>query len=86
LVANRRFTIAFPILITIIIAKIAIDLTFHLWSLGLHTLDGQKTGLELGPAILASFAKPFSFQLLRHVGAVWGWIAFVTGRETRVRQ
>jgi cellulose synthase/poly-beta-1,6-N-acetylglucosamine synthase-like glycosyltransferase len=86
LVATGRFTIALPILI-IMIAKIAIDLTFHLWSLGLYKRwTGQRAGLELGPAILASFAEPFSFQLLRHAGAVWGWIVFLTGRETWVRQ
>jgi cellulose synthase/poly-beta-1,6-N-acetylglucosamine synthase-like glycosyltransferase len=86
LVLTGRFTIALPILI-IMIAKIAVDLTFHLWSLGLYRRwTGQRSGLELGPAILASFAEPFSFQLLRHAGAVWGWIAFLTGRETWVRQ
>jgi len=86
LVITGRFTIALPILI-IMIAKIAVDLTFHLWSLGLYSRwTGQRSGLELGPAILASFAEPFGFQLLRHAGAVWGWIAFLTGRETWVRQ
>jgi cellulose synthase/poly-beta-1,6-N-acetylglucosamine synthase-like glycosyltransferase len=85
-VVTGRYRIALPILI-IMIAKIAIDLSFHLWSLSLYKRwTGQKRGLELGPAILASIAEPFSFQLLRHAGAVWGWVAFLTGRETWVRQ
>jgi cellulose synthase/poly-beta-1,6-N-acetylglucosamine synthase-like glycosyltransferase len=85
-VVTGRYRIALPILI-VMIAKIAIDLSFHLWSLTLYKRwTGQREGLALGPAILASFAEPFSFQLLRHAGAAWGWIAFLRGRETWVRQ
>jgi cellulose synthase/poly-beta-1,6-N-acetylglucosamine synthase-like glycosyltransferase len=86
LVVTRRFFLALPILI-IMVAKIAIDLTFHLWSLGLYRRwTGQRKGLEIGPALVASFAEPFSFQLLRHAGAVWGWITFLSGRGTWGRQ
>jgi len=86
LVVTGRFMLALPILI-IMIAKIAIDLTFHLWSLGLYRRwTGQSEGLTLGPALIAAIAEPFSFQLLRHAGAIWGWVAFLTGRETWVRQ
>ncbi len=86
LIATGRFTLALPILL-IMVAKIAIDLTFHLWSLGLYARwTGQREGLALGPALVAAIAEPFSFQLLRHAGAIWGWIAFLTGRETWVRQ
>ncbi|MDQ2878220.1 MAG: glycosyltransferase family 2 protein [Pseudomonadota bacterium] len=87
-VARGRFLIAFPILL-IMIAKIAIDLTFHLWSLGIYKRwTGQTHGLRIGPAIVAAVAEPFTFQLLRHIGAIWGWIAFLTGsggwgRQTR---
>jgi cellulose synthase/poly-beta-1,6-N-acetylglucosamine synthase-like glycosyltransferase len=85
-IVTGRFRIALPILI-IMIAKIIIDLSFHLWSLGLYKRwTGQTKGLGIGPALLASFAEPFSFQLLRHAGAVWGWIAFLSGRETWTRQ
>ncbi len=81
-----RYRIALPILI-VMIAKIAIDLAFHLWSLGLYKRwTGQREGLGLAAAVLASFTEPFSFQLLRHAGAAWGWIAFLRGRETWVRQ
>jgi len=85
-VATGRYMVALPILI-IMAAKIVIDLSFHLWSLGIYKRwTGQRRGLDLGPAILASIAEPFSFQLLRHAGAVWGWVAFLRGRETWVRQ
>lgn len=85
-VISGNYRIAFPILL-IMIAKIVIDLSFHLWSLGRYKAwTGQREGLRLGPALLASIAEPFSFQLLRHAGAVWGWIAFLTGKETWVRQ
>ena len=36
---------------------------------------GSARGCALGPALVAAIAEPFSFQLLRHAGAVWGWIA-----------
>ncbi len=79
----------YPILIilAIMVAKILIDLTFHLWSIGIYKRwTGQHDGLRLGPALLVSIAEPFCFQLLRHAGAVWGWIAFLSGRENWVRQ
>lgn len=82
LLVTGRFTVALPILLVMLV-KIAVDLTFHLWSLGLYKRwTGQTTGLNLLPALLAALAEPFSFQLLRHAGAVWGWHAFLTGRES----
>lgn len=85
LVATGRFFLALPILV-IMVAKIAVDLTFHLWSLQIYKRwTGQREGLAIGPALLASFAEPFTFQLLRHAGAIWGWFAFLSGRERWVR-
>ena len=84
--ATGRAHLALPIL-AIMIAKIAIDLAFHLWSLHIYKAwTGHRTGLGLGPALLASFAEPFSFQLLRHAGAIWGWFAFLSGRASWSRQ
>lgn len=81
LVATGRFFLALPIL-CVMIAKIAIDLGFHLWSLSIYKRwTGQREGLRLAPAILAAFAEPFTFQLLRHAGAVYGWVAFLRGRQ-----
>ena len=85
LVATGRFVLALPILL-IMVVKVVIDLAFHLWSLGIYKRwTGQTQGLEIGPALLASFAEPFTFQLLRHAGAIWGWFAFLSGRERWVR-
>ncbi|WP_174286448.1 glycosyltransferase family 2 protein [Sphingomonas bacterium] len=82
LVATGRFRLALPILL-IMLAKIAIDLSFHLWSLHIYKRwTGQEKGLRIGPAIIAAIAEPFTFQLLRHAGAIWGWIAFLRGSET----
>jgi cellulose synthase/poly-beta-1,6-N-acetylglucosamine synthase-like glycosyltransferase len=81
LVVSGRFMLAFPILL-LMIAKVAIDLGFHLWSIGIYKRwTGQHDQLRLGPAIIASIAEPFSFQLLRHMGAIYGWVAFLRGRQ-----
>ncbi|MDB5679932.1 glycosyltransferase family 2 protein [Sphingomonas bacterium] len=83
---SGRFHIVLPILI-IMGVKIAIDLTFHLASLSLYSRwTGQTKGLRLGPALAAALLEPFSFQLFRHWGAILGWKAFLTGRETWARQ
>jgi cellulose synthase/poly-beta-1,6-N-acetylglucosamine synthase-like glycosyltransferase len=79
LLATHRFAIALPILM-IMIAKVVIDLTFHLWSIGIYKRwTGERDDLTWVQALLVSIAEPFSFQLLRHVGAVWGWVAFLSG-------
>ena len=81
LVATGRFALAFPILL-VMIAKIAIDLAFHLWSLGIYRRwTGRQEGLRLAPALVAAILEPFTFQLLRHAGAVLGWVAFLRGRQ-----
>ena len=86
LVVTGRFTVALPILIVMLV-KIVVDLSFHLWSLGIYKKwTGQREGLALLPALIAAVLEPFSFQLLRHAGAVWGWHAFLTGRESWGRQ
>lgn len=82
LVVTNRFVIASTIVL-IMLSKVAIDMTFHLWSLHIYKRwTGQEKSLKMGPAVLAAIAEPFSFQLLRHVGAVWGWFAFLLGRDT----
>ncbi|MBN8809459.1 MAG: glycosyltransferase family 2 protein [Sphingomonas sp.] len=83
---SGRFQIVLPILIVMAV-KIVIDLTFHLTSLHLYSRwTGQTKGLRLGPALAAALLEPFSFQLFRHWGAILGWKAFLTGRETWARQ
>ena len=60
-------------------AKIVIDLGFHLWSVHLYRRwIGERTEARFGFALLAALAEPFSFQILRHVGATLGWVTFLT--------
>ena len=67
-------------IVLLMLAKVVIDLTFHLWSITLYRRwTGPGDGLGLGPALIASIFEPFTFQLLRHAGACWGWIAFLRG-------
>ncbi len=66
----------------LIIGKIVIDLGFHAWSIFLYRKwVGGQTKVNFGLAILAAIVEPFSFQLFRHVGASWGWFAFLTKRH-----
>ena len=66
-----------------IIGKIILDLAFHAWSIRLYrNWTGGDTRVNFGMALLAAILEPFSFQLLRHLGASWGWVWFVTGRRS----
>ncbi len=77
-----RLTIVVPVLI-VIGGKIVIDIGFHLWWVKLYSRwTGQRAGFGgFGMALLSALAEPFSFQLLRHVGAAWGWLGFLTRRH-----
>jgi cellulose synthase/poly-beta-1,6-N-acetylglucosamine synthase-like glycosyltransferase len=68
-------------------AKIALDLAFHLWSILLYR-RWLGPGVRLSPflALAAAVAEPFTFQLLRHTAAMWGWVTFLTGGQTWGRQ
>jgi cellulose synthase/poly-beta-1,6-N-acetylglucosamine synthase-like glycosyltransferase len=79
--AIGKFAIVWPIL-AVMIAKIALDLCFHLWSLGVYARWTGQKGAKLRPALLAVFLEPFSFQLMRHAGAAWGWLQFLAGRDS----
>lgn len=86
LVVTGKFRLALPILIVMLV-KVVFDLAYHLWSLRLYERwTGQPERLGWGRAILASIAEPFSFQLLRHAGALWGWWTFLTGTASWGRQ
>ena len=68
-------------------AKIVLDLLFHLWSVHLYRRwIGQHSEANMAQAFLAAIVEPFTFQLLRHTGAAWGWWTFLTGRGTWGRQ
>ncbi|WP_429279880.1 glycosyltransferase family 2 protein [Paraburkholderia sp. GAS41] len=61
-------------------AKTAIDLAYYLWCIHLYRRwTGQRVGSSLWMAMLAAIAEPFTFQLLRHTGALMGWLHFLRG-------
>ncbi len=74
----------------VIAAKIVLDFAFHLWSVHLYRRWVDPTSrARLHHALLASLAEPFTFQILRHLGAALGWVSFLTrqkawGRQSRV--
>jgi cellulose synthase/poly-beta-1,6-N-acetylglucosamine synthase-like glycosyltransferase len=80
-VCTGRFAILLPAG-GFIFGKILIDLAFHAWSIHLYrNWAGGQNRANIGLAILAAIFEPFSFQLLRHAGAAWGWLFFLTGRR-----
>ena len=81
-VISGRSLVVGPILLAML-AKAAIDFAFHCWSIMLYRRwSGGMLPEGWGRVLATSLAEPFSFQLLRHLGAAWGWIAFLTGRST----
>lgn len=73
------FAIVVPVIIAMAV-KVVIDLVWLLWSLRLYRRwTGKRIGA--GGALLAAVVEPFTFQLLRHAGAAWGWFVFLTGRQ-----
>ena len=67
----------------VIAAKILIDFSFQLWAIHLYRRwVGERRAASLAQSVFASIIEPFSFQLLRHVGAAWGWIVFLGGHQT----
>ncbi len=66
----------------VILAKIVFDFAFHLWSIHLYRrwVD-PHTSARLDRAILSSLAEPFTFQIMRHLGAALGWVYFLTGQS-----
>ena len=64
----------------VILAKIVADFVAFMWSIHLYRqITGGRTNANFGAALVAAILEPFSFQLLRHMGAAWGWIAFLRG-------
>jgi cellulose synthase/poly-beta-1,6-N-acetylglucosamine synthase-like glycosyltransferase len=79
---SGRFSIVTPVAV-VIGAKIVLDLGFHLWSLRLYRRWAGGSGrLYWWSGTLAALVEPFSFQLLRHVGAALGWIWVLTGARS----
>jgi cytochrome b561/glycosyltransferase involved in cell wall biosynthesis len=62
--------------------KLVIDFAFLLWALEYYNRwSGRRsTARERLLAALAALTEPFCFQLLRHAGAMLGWVAVLTRR------
>ncbi|NKF22988.1 glycosyltransferase family 2 protein [Solimonas marina] len=83
---SGRLNVLLPVS-AVILAKIAVDLVFHLASVHWYRRwvgDARRTSFIA--ALLAALAEPFTFQLLRHSGAAMGWWAFLGGRRVWSRQ
>jgi cellulose synthase/poly-beta-1,6-N-acetylglucosamine synthase-like glycosyltransferase len=77
-----NYAIALPILIVMIV-KIIVDMSFHLWSLFVYRKwTGGTHDISWFKVIAAAILEPFCFQLMRHAGAAWGWWTFLTGRQS----
>lgn len=72
-----------PLVLAVIGGKLVIDFSYHLWALrNYHRWLGEAVPpRSWGRAVFATLAEPFSFQLLRHVGAAWGWWLILTGQR-----
>jgi hypothetical protein len=57
------------------------DVGFFVWSVVVYRRwVGSSGRVGIGSVLLAALLEPFSFQILRHVGAVMGWVSFLTGQ------
>ena len=71
----------------IIIAKIVIDLAYHSYSVfAYRRWVGPGTRGSMLVALVAAVAEPFTFQVLRHLGATLGWVEFLRGANTWGKQ
>jgi cellulose synthase/poly-beta-1,6-N-acetylglucosamine synthase-like glycosyltransferase len=76
-IALGRWSVLIPVSAWII-GKIVVDLAFHLWSVHLYRRwIGADTVARFDLALLAAIVEPFSFQILRHLGAALGWVSFL---------
>lgn len=76
-----RFNVVVPAL-TVIGIKTFIDLIYHLWSVRLYRQwVGDTRRGSFAQALLAALAEPFTFQLLRHTAAAWGWWSVLSGKS-----
>jgi cellulose synthase/poly-beta-1,6-N-acetylglucosamine synthase-like glycosyltransferase len=74
-----RFVLVNPV-IGVIGLKILVDFAFHLWSIHLYRRwAAPSVRISFASGLLAALLEPFSFQILRHLGAAWGWGMFLTG-------
>jgi cellulose synthase/poly-beta-1,6-N-acetylglucosamine synthase-like glycosyltransferase len=78
--ANGKLSFAIPAF-GFITAKIMVDIAFYVWAIRLYRLWVGKAYVSYKEGIMAALFEPFSFQVLRHVGASLGWITFLRGKK-----
>jgi cellulose synthase/poly-beta-1,6-N-acetylglucosamine synthase-like glycosyltransferase len=71
-----------PLIIKLIIAKLVFDLVMHAYAIVLYQ---RWLGIPLSRKLWlqsfgATLSEPFVFQILRQLGAVFGWLAFLRRR------
>ncbi len=88
-VGTQRLALIGPVA-GLIAAKVTLDLAFHLWSVRLYRRwvgsGPAARSAAFGPSLLAALLEPFTFQLLRHLGAALGWVSFLSGSRRWGRQ
>ena len=77
-----------PLIVLVIAVKLLIDFSYQMWAIRLYHRWIQES---IAPttwlyAVFSTLAEPFSFQLLRHCGALWGWLILLTGHQDWVPQ
>jgi cellulose synthase/poly-beta-1,6-N-acetylglucosamine synthase-like glycosyltransferase len=71
----------------IIIAKIVVDLAYHSYTVvAYRRWVGPGTRGNVLVALCAAIAEPFTFQVLRHLGATLGWVVFLRGANSWGKQ
>jgi cellulose synthase/poly-beta-1,6-N-acetylglucosamine synthase-like glycosyltransferase len=69
------------LIIELILAKLLFDLVLHAYSISLYSrwLGRRHSRLWIR-SFGATLSEPFVFQIMRQLGAVFGWLAFLSGR------
>ncbi len=67
------------VIVALVLGKVAYDALFHFLAVRLWQRWQGERGLA-GSSLLATLTEPFFFQLLRHLGALLGWIDFFSRR------
>ncbi|HUQ50271.1 MAG TPA: glycosyltransferase family 2 protein [Terriglobales bacterium] len=77
-----------PAILLILAIKLLVDLVFHCHAIWTYQRwQGLSSGNGLwAKSVIATLTEPFVFQLLRHTGAILGWIAFLRKRAQWVPQ
>ncbi len=77
-----------PAILWVLALKLLFDLVFHcraIWTYQRWQGASVSKGLW-ATSVIATLTEPFVFQLLRHTGALLGWVAFLRGRAQWVPQ